>query len=117
MSVLNIKNIFSMCIEIWLCIWLLIGFNNFFGSQEIEALFIDLLYYQHQRCNSSGFNLNSGFFSYCFMYKSIGKWVFFHIFEAFQVFWTAMSYISANMVLITFDLDPFFTSQLLSKVK
>ena len=30
-----------------------------------------------QRCNSSGFNLNSGFFSYYFMYKSIGKWVFF----------------------------------------
>ena len=29
------------------------------------------------------------------MYKSIGKWGFFlHIFDPFQVFWTAMSYIS-----------------------
>ena len=55
---------------------------------------------QHiQRYNSSGFNLNSGVFQLLFHVQKYRQMGFFHIFEAFQVFWTAMSFISDNLMI------------------
>ena len=53
---------------------------------EIYTKNSEIIFYQ--RCHISGFNLNSGFFSNCFMYKSIGIY--------------AYTFVQVNVVLFTF---------------
>ena len=69
-QILYIKPI-GKCIKSFLCSTQVP--NTCFYIQILNCCVLSII----QRCNSSGFNLNSGFFSYCFMYKGIGKCFFF----------------------------------------
>ena len=48
------------------------------------TLIVSFFWNNKNRCNSSGFNLN--FFSYCFIFKSIGKWCFFTFLRHYRFF-------------------------------